>query len=240
MFPADFAMHLRRHPIRSLAMPVLLTATALAQAPEKMITFNRADTGHCRVVSAHGKPLLESTYNGITVAIAMPVNRGNGEFLIFVAISRTGARAVEEDPKEFYGLYPDSTHTRFIYFDEAAQMAWRTGEHGGAGSFNANSQMDPELIRPGQAAGGGPVSGRRSAATTPDDARDVASTPAHGAEGAGPSTAAVYLRRSKVRPGRTIAGWVALRPVQGANLQVRPTDMLGEVDIPVDGTVFRF
>ena len=240
MFPADFALPLRRHAISSLIMPVLLMSAALAQAPDKMITFNTADTQHCRVISAHGKPLLESTYNGITVAIALPVNRGNGEFLIFVAITRTGARAVEEDPKEFYGLYTDSAHTRFIFFDEAAQMAWRTGEHGGgAGSFDANSQMDPGLIRPVQPAGRTSRSAR-GAAPPPDDARDGASPPAPGAPGTGPFTAAVYLRRSKVKPGHTIAGWVALRQVKGANVQVHPTDMLGEVDIPVDGNLFRF
>lgn len=240
MSPADFALHLRRHPIRSLAMPVLLIATALGQAPGKMITFNTADTQHCRVISAHGKPLLESTYNGITVAVALPVNRGNGEFLIFVAITRTGARAVEEDPKEFYGLYPDSAHTRFIFFDEAAQMAWRTGEHGGdAGSFDANSQMDPGLIRPVQPAGRTSRS-PRGAAAPPDDARDGASPPAPDAPGGGPASATVYLRRSKVKHGHTIAGWVALRQVKGANVQVHPADMLGEVDIPIDGNLFRF
>lgn len=241
MFPADFALHLRRHPINSLSMPVLLIATALGQSPEKMITFNSADTEHCRVISAHGKPLLESTYNGITVAIAMPVNRGNGEFLIFVVISRTGTHAIEEDPKEFYGLYSDSAHTRFIFFDEAAQMAWQTGGPGGdAGSFDANSQMDPDLIRPVQPAGRTSRSGRGSGAAPPDDARDGASPPAPSAAGAGPVTTAVYLRRSKVKPGDTIAGWVALRQVNGAKLQIHPTDMLGEVDIPVGGTVFRF
>lgn len=241
MFPADFAFHLRRHPIGSLSIPLLLMATALAQAPDKMITFNSADTQHCRVISAHGKPLLESTYNGITVAVALPVNRGNGEFLIFVAITRTGARAVEEDPKEFYGLYPDSAHTRFIFFDEAAQSAWHAGGPGGdADTFDANSQMNPGLIRPVQPAGRTSRSARGSGAAPPDDARDAASPPAPGAPGAGPASAAVYLRRSKIKPGRTIAGWVALRQVKGANLQVHPTDMLGEVDIPVNGTVFRF
>ncbi|HEV2136808.1 MAG TPA: hypothetical protein VGR47_21490 [Terracidiphilus sp.] len=241
MFPADFALNLKRRSMRSLGMPVLLMTAALAQTPEKMITFNSADTEHCRVISAHGKPLLQSTYNGITVAVAMPVNRGNGEFLIFVAISQTGARAVEEDPKEFYGLYPDSAHTRFIFFDEAAQSAWHAGGPGGdSDSFDANSQMNPGLIRPVQPAGRTSRSARGSGAAPPDDARTAESPPAPGAPGAGPATAAVYLRRSKVKPGRTIAGWVALRQVKGANLQVHPADMLGEVDIPVAGIVFRF
>lgn len=241
MLPAGFAFNLRRRSIGFLSMPVLLLTTAFAQTPQQMITFNSADTEHCRVISAHGKPLLESTYNGTTVAIALPVNRGNGEFLIFVAISRTGTRAIEEDPKEFYGLYPDSAHTRFIFFDEAAQSAWQTGEPGGdAGTFDANTQLDVGLAHPLPPAGRTSRSTRGSAAAPPDDARSVESPPASGAEGAGPGGAAIYLHRSKVKPGHTIAGWVALRQVKGANVQVHPSDMLGEVDIPVDGTVFRF
>ena len=47
---------------------------AFGQSPGKIITFNRADTEHCKVISAGGKPLLQSTYEGTTVAIALPLN----------------------------------------------------------------------------------------------------------------------------------------------------------------------
>ena len=40
------------------------------------VTFNRDDTAHCRVITATGKPLLESTYEGLSVAIGLPVSRG--------------------------------------------------------------------------------------------------------------------------------------------------------------------
>jgi hypothetical protein len=37
-----------------------------------------------------------------------------------------------------------------------------------------------------------------------------------------------------------VVGWVTLRPAKGTQLEVRQSDMLDEVDIPVDGVVFRF
>jgi len=74
---------------------------AFGQSPGKIITFNRADTEHCKVIGAGGKPLLQSTYEGTTVAIALPINRGNGDFSIFVAVSRAGSGTIQVDPKDF-------------------------------------------------------------------------------------------------------------------------------------------
>ena len=52
-----------------------------------------------------------------------------------------------------------------------------------------------------------------------------------------PST---YLRKSKVKQGNMAVGWVTLRQTKDANLEVHPNDMLDEIDIPVNGVVFRF
>src|SRR5579863_5757134 len=95
---------------------------AIGQAPGKIVTFNRADTEHCKVITVSGRPLLQSTYEGISVAIAMPLNRGNGEFSLFVAVSQAGPGTVQVNPKDFYGLYPDKDHTRFMFFDKAAEV----------------------------------------------------------------------------------------------------------------------
>ena len=123
---------------------------AYGQAPGKIITFNKADTEHCKVVAVRGMPLLQSTYDGITVAIAMPMNRGNGDFLIFVAVSQTGAHPFQVNPKDFYGLFSDQNHTRFAFHDMAAEtdgVGHPPGANGGMSA--ANAQVDPGSIRPG-------------------------------------------------------------------------------------------
>lgn len=56
----------------------------------------------------------------------------------------------------------------------------------------------------------------------------------------GPNVSRVYLLKSKVKSGSGIAGWITLRQPKGATLDVRPADMLDEIDIPLDGVLFRF
>lgn len=216
--------------MKFLIASVILTATVLGQTPAKMITFNRTDTEHCRVIVVDGKPLLESTYDGTTVAIAMPVNRGNGEFLVFVAVAQAGAGAVQVNPRDFYGLYSDTEHTRFTFYDKAAEMEWGArGQAGAPGLSAQNAQVDPGSLRPGAIGLGGPPPGNGSPG------------PGSGtAAGTGAPIPATYLHRSKVKQGNKIAGWVILRQAKGPKLEVHPADMLDEVDIPVNGIVFRF
>ena len=113
---------------------------AYGQAPGKIITFNKADTEHCKVVAVKGMPLLQSTYDGITVAIAMPMNRGNGDFSIFVAVSQTGAQPFRVNPKDFYGLFSDENHTRFAFHDMAAETDGVGHPPGANGGMSAASR----------------------------------------------------------------------------------------------------
>jgi hypothetical protein len=98
-----------------------------------------------------------------------------------------------------------------------------------------NSQMDPATLRPGQVMGGappgaGPLESGAPGSPGPDGA-------AAGKEAPLPTT---YLRRSKVKQGDKIAGWVTLRRAKEPKVEVHSTDMLDEVNIPINGTVFRF
>ncbi len=204
---------------------------AYGQAPGKIITFNKADTEHCKVVAVRGMPLLQSTYDGITVAIAMPMNRGNGDFLIFVAVSQTGAHPFQVNPKDFYGLFSDQNHTRFAFHDMAAEtdgVGHPPGANGGMSA--ANAQVDPGSIRPGAMGPGGPPPGGGA----PDGGMSGA------APTGSPNMSAAYFRKGKVKPGSGIAGWITLRKPSGGKLEVRPTEMLDEVDILVNGVLFRF
>lgn len=204
---------------------------AYGQAPGKIITFNKADTEHCKVVAVRGMPLLQSTYDGITVAIAMPMNRGNGDFLIFVAVSQTGAQPFQVNPKDFYGLFSDQNHTRFAFHDMAAEtdgVGHPPGANGGMSA--ANAQVDPGSIRPGAMGPGGPPPGGG-----PPDGGTSGAAPT-----GSPNMSAAYFRKGKVKPGSGIAGWITLRKPSGGKLEVRPTEMLDEVDILVNGVLFRF
>lgn len=206
--------------MKLLLASLLLSVCVLAQTPPKTITFNQADTEHCKVVQAGGKPLLESIYDGTSVAIAMPLNHGNGEFLIFVVISRDASGAIEVDPKDFYGLFSDPAHTRFAFYDKAAETP---GTAGDSGLSAERSHIDPGSLRPGAQLGGAP-GGQSTEVGAPSN----------------PSSPPSYLGKTKIKQGQKIAGWVALRQPKGSKLEIHPTDMLDEINILVNGTTFRF
>lgn len=231
--------------MKFLVASLLLSIGAFGQEPAngRLITFDRADAEHCKVVVVGGKPLLESTYGGTSVAIAMPVNTGSGEFLIFVAISQIGTGAVHVNPKDFYGLYSDVAHSRFTFYDKSAEMEGRVRGHAGdPGLSAANGQVDPGSLRPGQVIGGGPPSGAGSpgAGSPGEGGPSVGAPPTSAGARPGAPIPVGYLRRSKIKQGEKVAGWVALRQAKRTKLDVHSTDMLDEVDIPVNDIVLRF
>lgn len=217
--------------MKTLTVFLVSAGLAYGQAPGKSIIFNKADMQHCRVITVSGRPLLQSAYDGITVAIAIPMNRGDGDFSIFVAVSQTGTQTIRVNPKDFYGLYSDQNHTRFAFYDKAAELAEPDHTQGANGGMSAAvAQIDPGSIRPGAMGLGGPPPGG-----SPPDAGMHGPAPT-----GGPNMSTAYLRKGKVKPGSGLAGWITLRKPSGGTLEVGPTDMLDEVDIPVNGILFRF
>ena len=205
----------------------IFAGLAFAQAPDKIVTFNRADTEHCKVIVASGTPLLQSTYDGTSVAIAMPIKRANGDFSVFVSISYAQHGTIQVDPRSFYAVYSDKNHTRFQFYDKASEIESAARTQGGDTQISAsNSQIDPGSMRPGAVQGGPP----------PGGGSEVGGPPMMD----GPNVSRVYLLKSKVKSGSGIAGWITLRQPKGATLDVRPADMLDEIDIPLDGVLFRF
>jgi len=217
--------------VKTLMVVLICGGFAFGQEPAKIVTFNKADTEHCKVVTVSGKPLLQSTYDGLTVAIAIPVNRGNGDFSIFVAISQAGTQTVQVNPKDFYALYSDQNHTRFTFYDKSGEVTVPNRPPGTDGGVSAAvAQIDPGSIRPGAMGQGGPPPGGG-----PPDAGTSGPPPT-----GSPDMSAAYLHKGKVKPGPGVAGWITLRKPSGGKLEVRPTDMLDEVDILVNGVLFRF
>jgi hypothetical protein len=209
-------------------LAVLLSSLALGQTSEHMITFDRANTEHCKVELVGGKPLLESNYEGTTVAIGSPINRGNGEFAIFVVISRDGPGTIQINPNDFYGVFSDPSHTRFTFSDEAAHLPTMGGSQppylenvSGNGQTGAQALARTIADPPrGMRRPGGP--------TGPNGPPPISPTPP------------VYFRRGKIKQGGKIFGWIALRLPKGSEAELHPADMLDEINIPVNGTVYRF
>jgi hypothetical protein len=218
---------------------LLLSAAALAQNPvdAKIITFSRADTEHCRVITVAGKPLLESSYGGTSVAIGMPENKGNGEFSVYVSVYQIGIGAAHVNPKDFSALFPDPAHTRFTFYDKAKEIESQAPVQGPAAAMSATTnEIDRSMIR------GGPP-GPGAAGLSPSETLKGDNLPGKPDAAPAPQMPAAlpeFLQRATVKQGSRAAGLVYFRKPKGSKLEVAPTSMLDEIDIPVNGVVFRF
>lgn len=245
--------------MKFLGLLFIVPLLASAQTSSKVITFNRADTEHCRVLVASGKPLLATTYNGTTVAVSMPDNWLNGEYSLFVMVSQKGEGEAEINPKEIYALFSDPAHTRFSWFDKKHDLdtlasmrsqgmgqpgAASAGGPGGFGASNGDSSgAAPPMTHPEAMSIGGPgetnqmtkseaesrnMEMRNAAANAPQRPQlDPAHPPA-------------FLKHTTVKSGSQTSGFVFVRKPKGFAPEINASSMLGEIDIPVNGVVFRF
>lgn len=224
-----------------LCLPfVFLSVAALAQNPPdaKIITFSRNDTVHCRVMVAGGKPLLESSYEGISVAVGLPENKGNGEFAVFVSIYQGSDGTAHVVPRDFSAVFSDPGHTRFPFFDKAAEAGAHPPVQAPAPGMSAETnQIDSSMMR------GGPPRATAAGLSPSDTLKgdnppsNMGQAPPHEET---PTPVPVLLERAKLQQGSKAAGMVYFRKPRGSKLQVNPTDMLDEIDIPVNGIIFRF
>jgi hypothetical protein len=241
-------------PVKLLISSLLLSAASLAQTPQspRIITFNRADTDHCKVVVIGGKPLLETTYDGTTVAINLPQNWANGEFSVFVAVVQAGMGEAEINPHEISAVYPDPAHTRFRWFDKAHDLDTELSRRaaglgqpdgspaGGSNPIGNSKSADPLPNHPEMMPAPAPDAGTRSE----EESRQLQLRNQAGNAPAmpqlDPAHPPVFLRPTTVTPGSRVSGYVFLRRPKGSKVQVNPAAMLDEIDIPVSGVIFRF
>jgi hypothetical protein len=216
-----------------------LSVAALAENPQdaRVITFSRTDTEHCRVIMASGKPLLESTSGGTSVAISMPENKGNGEFSVYVSIYQAGIGAAHVVPKDFSALFSDPGHTRFVFYNKADETGSQSPAQPMSPGMSATSnELDRSMIRGGPS---GPGAAGLSPSETlkgdnPPGSPNTAPAPAM------PAALPAFLQRATVKQGSRASGLVYFRKPKGSKLEVSPTAMLDEIDIPVSGIIFRF
>jgi hypothetical protein len=234
-------------PMKHLVLFLLLSAAALAQTAEgpKIVTFSRADTEHCKVVVVSGKPLLQTTYNGTTVAITVPQNWRNGEFSVFVAVAQVAAGEAQINPKEIYAIYADPDHTRFRWFDKAHDLdtlaTLRAAGPGGlTGSIGDSKSAAPPPNHPEAMGQMDPNASARSQ----EEARQLQARNGAGNASAlpqlDPAHPPPFLRRATVKQGSNASGYVFIRKPKDSKVVVTPDGMLDEIDIPINGIIFRF
>jgi hypothetical protein len=237
--------------MRILAYSLLLSMAPLAQTPDnaRIVTYNRADTEHCKVIVVNGKPLLETTYNGTSVAVGLFQNWGNGEFSVLVSITQVGPEATEVNPKGISALYSDAAHTRLTWFDKGRDLDTQASirasglSQPGGGSSDSGSVGDSSAAMP--------------APTHPEAMRDLTTNPGTRSDEearqmqlrqtAGdshpqqldPAHPPAFLRHTTLKQGSRTYGHVFLRKPKG-KLAAAPTGILDEIDIPLNGIIFRF
>jgi hypothetical protein len=240
--------------MKGLLFLLLTSISVIGQVSDKVkaITFNRADAEHCTVVMIEGKPMLQTVYGGTSVAVGLPISTGELDFRVFIVVRRTGPGKAQLKPQEFSALYSDPAHTRFWFYDKAAEVdklrvRQETQE---SGVVPASSQGDSGM--PGAPTAPGPVDdidrqarAQRMRDEDPnaptreqDEARDekqIKSSP-----GSAMTPDQLYLRRSTLSQGTFAEGFVYFRKPKGSKLNIGSRDLLFEIDIPVNGVLFRF
>jgi hypothetical protein len=234
---------------------LLASISVMAQAADKakVINFDRADREHCGIVMIEGRPMLRTVYGGTSVAVGLPVSTAEGDFRVFVVIGHPGPGKARVKPREFTALYSDAAHTRFSFYDKAVrvnrgQVSEEREEP--AGVETASSQGDPRLLgMPSTPDATGNIDRQARArrkknqdlngpTREQEDAREAKQNST--LPGVSVTAGELYLRQSTLRQGRYAEGFVYFRMPQGAKLHVGPRDLLFQIDIPVNGVVFRF
>jgi len=240
--------------MKGLVFLLLTSISAVGQVSDKAnaIAFDRVDAEHCRVVRIEGRPMLQTAYRGTSVAVGLPVSTGGLDFRVFVVIRQIGPGKVQVKPEEFSALYSDPAHTRFWFYDKAAEVDKRRArqETQDAGIVAASSQGGSGVQ--GAPPTPGPVDDRDRQARSQRMNDEDPTAPAREQEetreekqskslpGSTMTPDELYLRRSTLRQGSSAEGYVYFRKPRGSKLNIDSRDLLFEIDIPVNGVVFRF
>jgi len=226
-----------------LTLFLLLTRFPIAgQVPGGVIHFDPADGEHCRVVTIERRSMRQTTFGGTSVAIGSPASTPDGEFRVFVAIRRTGEGKARVEPGEFSAFYSDSEHTRFSFHDIAAEIdARRMREAREESNSLALNSVGDSRTQSLDASGRDRVPNvrRRSRGNLNGPARETTDANEK-MPGSAAATGELYLRGVTLQQGTYASGIVYFRKPRRSKVKIGQSDALYEVDIPVNGVVFRF
>jgi hypothetical protein len=225
-----------------------MSIPATAQGPGNVIICDSADAEHCKAATVEGKPMREMSHEGTSVAVGKPVATAEGYYRVFVLVRQVGPGKTVVKPKTFSALTSDSTHTRFAFYDVAAEINQRIRESNreqqtggdGFGTPRQRGNSGPQSNGPSKAAKLGrmrkpdpnEVSGKQDQATGSSRSEPQAGTTLTPEE--------LYLGRSTLRRGDFAEGFVYFKKPRRSNVHMGANDPLPEIDIPVNDIVFRF
>lgn len=244
--------------MKALVSLLILSSIGLAQEPSKVkiITFSQTDKEHCKVVLNDGKPMLQTTYDGTSVAVGLPEKNSHG-FAVFVRVTLEGKGKVEVVPEKVTAIYSDPDHTRFQFVDltreweksHKDELVSQKSPPSSSAIPAASSQDSSKLpgtpptneVRATMA--NGTTWSSNPTQKVDDGARRWTSeggTP-HPPPTSSPYTSP-FLRRTVLHqfPLNEAEGVVCLQKPKASNVEVSPTGMLNEIDIPIGDVTFRF
>jgi hypothetical protein len=232
--------------MKTATLLFLAGMAAAAQAQGNVIACDGADAVLCKATVIEGRPMRELVHDGTSVAVGKPVATVEGDYRVFVRVSRVGPGKAEIRPKHFSGFSSDTAHTRLAFYDKAAEINQRIRE-----TNRAQQAHDDALDNAPRGTGSTQAMGANKAAklglrkTNPNDVaskQDEASGSHGGAQQAGTivTPEELYLIQSTLRQGDFAEGIVYFKKPKRSKVHGGLSDQLDEIDIPVNGAVFRF
>lgn len=228
----------------------LASISTAAQVPGNVITCDPAAAAHCKTAVIDGRPVRELVHGGTIVAVGQPLATEEGYYRVFVRVTQVGPGAIKIRPNHFSGIYSDSAHTRFVFYDKAAEINQRIRE------ANREQQADrgDELNSPRRPGSSSPAQGigaskaaklGRLRKPDPNEVagrQDESTGSLHDAPQTGTTVTPeqLYLTETTLRQGDSAEGFVYLKKPRRSKIHVGTSDPLREIDIPLQGVVFRF
>ena len=220
---------------------VYVPVAGQAAQEARVIDFDPADREHCSQVIVEGRPMRQTSAFGTSVAVGSPAGTSDGEFRVFVLIRQIGEGKARVKPGEFSALYSDPAHTRFSFHDIAAEIDARRMREAREEFLALNSQGDPraQSLDAGGSRDRVATGRRRSRGNLNGPTLDKADMNEK-KPGSVAAPGELYLREGALQPGTYASGIVYFRKPRRSTVKPGPTDSLFEIDIPVNGVVFRF
>lgn len=233
--------------LKTVYLLFLVSLPAGAKAPQNVINCDPADAEHCRATIVQGRPMRELVHAGTSVAVSKPVATAEGDFRVFVQVRQAGPGKIEVKPKGFSALYSDPAQTRFAFYDMAAEISQRIREANREEQTGGGDEFDTQRRHAGTGESGPSrtVKHGHMRKPNPNEAtsrQDQAEESRRRSPQAGTTVTPeqLYLIRSTLHRGDFAEGFVYFKKPRRFKVHVGPGDKLHEIDIPVNGVVFRF
>lgn len=239
-----------RAQLKTACLLLFAGIAAAAKTPPTVIPCDLSDSEHCKSTTVSGRPVREMFHEGTSIAVGKPSATVDGEYRVFIRVKQVGPGKTEVRPKDLFATSSDPPHTRFTFHDVAAEVALRiqqtkraeeaansgdfpsSGRHPGSGAQNNIGTSKAAKLGRLRKPDPNEVAARQDAATGSRQSATQAGTIVTPEE--------LYLTRTTLRPGESAEGFVYFKKPRHSKVHLNPNDQLSEIDVAVNGVVFRF